>query len=274
MQKSKDECVIIGDDWFGLPLYQDLGLLPASTQVTVIPSIELFEETPIRPSEGHKQANWIWIISVTQHNLLNYYNMSLLTNWAIESSSAASIGYKSTTFSQLGRSWSIASYNSCFNSILSMFREYGISNREEWLLCYWCWNHCHLAKLYHPRLHCEYGGEKTPYFLIKIEGIELRWYAFHYPSLPKERKTLSFIDIRVKQLLRKWTLKVYNTKISKTNFQQLLSLATHRSYLSRRNFDICAAVQRQNVPSLVSRWFYRSQEHNWKCGALQEVFVH
>ena len=71
-----------------------------------------------------------------------------------------------------------------------------------------------LANLYHPRHHYGCGGAKTPYCLIKIGGRQLRLYAFHYPSFSittnrkkPSSKTLSFIDILEKQLLRKWTLK-------------------------------------------------------------------
>ena len=71
-----------------------------------------------------------------------------------------------------------------------------------------------LANLYHPRHHYGCGGAKTPYCLIKIGGRQLRLYAFHYPSFSSttnskkpSSKTLSFIDILEKQLLRKWTLK-------------------------------------------------------------------
>jgi len=98
-----------------------------------------------------------------------------------------------------------------------------------------------LANLYHPRHHYGCGGAKTPYCLIKIGGRQLRLYAFHYPSFSittnrkkPSSKTLSFIDIREKQLLRKWTLKaalIITIQVRQIKFIHILVLIYTDSYM-------------------------------------------
>jgi len=98
-----------------------------------------------------------------------------------------------------------------------------------------------LANLYHPRHHYGCGGAKTPYCLIKIGGRQLRLYAFHYPSFSittnrkkPSSKTLSFIDIREKQLLRKWTLKaalIITIQVRQVKFIHILVLIYTDSYM-------------------------------------------
>ena len=57
-----------------------------------------------------------------------------------------------------------------------------------------------------------------------------------------------------KRCLYECTSTTCEISLYETNFPQLLSLATHRSYLWRRIFDICTAVHWYNFPSM--RWSY------------------
>ena len=100
-----------------------------------------------------------------------------------------------------------------------------------------------LENLYHPRHHYGCDGAKTPYCLIKIGGRQLRLYAFHYPSFSSttnskkpSSKTLSFIDILEKQLLRKWTLKaalIITIQVRQVNFIHIIVLIYTDSYMKQ-----------------------------------------